>query len=120
AAHQVGVALEDALLAARVLEALRDDPDRDTGRAILAGRPVGDRLAAPETAMGQRLVERLGEHAGQAREHLALGSPRQIGAWPAGGQEELGDASGALFGQSLLVHMRTGLCQWRGGLRQSV
>ena len=33
------------------------DPHRDAGAALVAGRPVGDRLAAAEAAMGQQVVE---------------------------------------------------------------
>src|SRR6185437_6265227 len=43
------------------------------------GRARGDRLAAPEAAMGQEVVEIAGLFADEGREHLALVPARQIG-----------------------------------------
>ena len=70
------------------------DSHRDAGIAAVAGRAIGDHLAATEAGMGQRLVQRLRQRARQAGEDLALHPARQIRAGPAGRQEELGKAGG--------------------------
>src|SRR5262249_33430634 len=64
-------------------------PDRDAGAAVLAGRSIGDRLAAAETAMGQEIIELGGALADEMREHLALLLARQIGARRGRGEIEL-------------------------------
>src|SRR5205814_3995120 len=61
-------------------ELVGDHPDRDAGAALVAGRPVGDRLAAAEAAMGQEVVEVAGAVTHQVRKHLALMPTRQIRA----------------------------------------
>jgi len=60
------------------------------GAALVAGRAVGDRLAAAEAAMGQEVVEVAGLVADQMREHLALMPARQIGAGRGRRQVKLG------------------------------
>ena len=70
-------------------EILGDHPHRDAGAAGLAGRPVGDRLAAPEPAVGEQVVQSGRALADQMREHLALLLARQIGARRRRGQVEL-------------------------------
>ena len=57
-----------------------DHANRDAGATLIAGRPVGDRLAAPESAMGEQVVEIAGLVADEMGEHLALMPARQIGA----------------------------------------
>ena len=83
-------------LRARILRKLREgrnslaiDANRDAGAALVAGRPIGDRLAAPEAAMGEQVVEVAGLVADQMGEHLALVPARQIGAGRGRGQVEL-------------------------------
>jgi hypothetical protein len=73
-------------LRAMILRELRDGPEfvgdhphRDAGAALVASRPVGDRLAAAEAAMGQEVVEVAGLVADQMREHLALVPPGRYG-----------------------------------------
>ena len=65
---------------ARRPELVGDDAHRNAGAALVAGRPVGDRLAAAEAAMGEQVVEVAGLVADQVREHLAFMPARQIGA----------------------------------------
>ncbi len=79
-ADHVCVAGHDLAEIARGAELVGDDADRDAGAALVAGRPIGDRLAAPEAAMGQEVVEIAGLFADQMREHLALMPARQIRA----------------------------------------
>ncbi len=88
-ADHVGVALGDAAHAAGRAEFVGDDAHRDAGAAGLAGRPVGDRLAAAEAAVGEQVVEPRRAVADQVREHLALLLARQIGARRGRGQVEL-------------------------------
>ncbi len=71
-ADDVGVALGDAAHVARRREIRRHHPHRDAGAAGLAGRPVGDRLAAAEAAVGQQIVEFGSALANQMGEYLAL------------------------------------------------
>ena len=71
------------------LEILGDHPHRDAGAAGLAGRPIGDRLAAAEAAMGEQIVEARRAVAHQMREHLPLLLARQIRAGRRRGQIEL-------------------------------
>ena len=66
-ADDVGVALGDAAHVARGREIRRHHAHRHAGAAALAGRPVGDRLAAAEAAMGEQIVERGGALADQVR-----------------------------------------------------
>src|SRR5207237_4172546 len=61
----------------------------DAGAAVLAGRAVGDRLAAAETAVGEEIVELARPLADQMREHLALLVAGQIGARRGRGEVEL-------------------------------
>ncbi|MNC91589.1 hypothetical protein D3C83_78790 [compost metagenome] len=68
----VRVAPLDAQEAARRGEIPHHDPHRNAGAASLAGRPVGDVLAAPEAALGQHIVQRGRPLADKVREHLPL------------------------------------------------
>ena len=88
-ADHVGVAREDAAQAARRAEFVDDHPHRDAGAAGFARRPVGDRLAAAEAAVGQQVVELARLLAHQMGEHLALLAARQIGAGRGRGEIEL-------------------------------
>src|SRR6202165_1143882 len=74
---------------ARGPEIVGDNADRNAGAALVAGRAVGDRLAAPEAAMGEQIVEIARLVADQMREHLALMPARQIGAGRGRRQVEL-------------------------------
>src|SRR5439155_16961308 len=71
-AYDVGVARQDLSQIARWPEFVGDHTNRHAGAALIAGRAIGDRLAAPETAMGQQVVEVAGFVADQMRENLAL------------------------------------------------
>src|SRR6476661_4575090 len=71
-ADEVAVALSDSAHAACRPKVLSDDPDRDAGAAVLAGRPVGDRLAPAEAAVGQEVVELAGPLSDQMREYFAF------------------------------------------------
>ena len=88
-AGDVGVAARDAAHARRRTKILGDDAHRDAGAAALAGRPVGDRLAAPEAALGQDIVELGRALADQVRKHLPLFLAAEIGAGRRRGQVEL-------------------------------
>ena len=79
-ADDVGVARENLAEIARGAEFVGDHPHRDAGAALVAGGSVGNRLAAPETAMGEQVVEVARLVADQMREHLALVPARQIRA----------------------------------------
>ena len=88
-ADDVGVAIEDPPHAARRPELLRDDPHRDAAAATLAGGPVGDRLAAAKSALGEDIVKFAGALADQVRKNLTLLLAGEIGAGGGGGQVEL-------------------------------
>lgn len=79
-AHNVAVARLDFPEVAGGAELVGDHPHRDAGAAIVAGRPIGDRLAAAEAAMGQQVIEVAGFVPDQVGKHLALVPPRQIRA----------------------------------------
>ena len=89
-ADNVGVAGQNLPEIARGPELVGDDAHGNAGAALVAGRPIGDRLAAAEAAMGQEVVEIAGLFADQMREHLALMPARQIGAGRGRRQVELG------------------------------
>src|SRR5262249_60733951 len=80
------------------------------GAAVLAGRPVGDRLAAPEAAMGEQVVELARPLAHQMRKHLALLLAGQVRARRGRGQIELRGVAGMLGHDSLTpaTHRSTG------------
>ncbi|MGY4333619.1 hypothetical protein ACVWWG_008036 [Bradyrhizobium sp. LB7.2] len=86
-ADDVGVTRDHLAEIAGGAELVGDHSDRDAGAALVAGRPVGDRLAATETAMGQEVVEVAGALTHEVRKHLALVPARQIGA--GGGRREV-------------------------------
>ena len=88
-ADDVVVALDDAAHAAGRAEIVGDDAHRHAGAAALAGRPVGDRLAAAEAAVGEDVVELAGALADQVGKYLALLLAAQIGARRRSGQVEL-------------------------------
>ena len=88
-ADDILVALDDAAHAAGRAEILGDDAHRHAGAAALASRPVGDRLAAAEAAVGEDVVELAGALADQVGEYLALLLAAQIGARRRSGQVEL-------------------------------
>ena len=91
-AHLAGdilIALDDAAHAAGRLEIVGDDAHRHAGAAALASRPVGDRLAAAEAAVGEDVVELAGALADEVGEYLALLLAAQIGARRRSGQVEL-------------------------------
>ncbi len=88
-ADEVAVALEDAGEVARRGEGVDDDADRDAGAAALAGRAVGDVLAAAEAALGEDVVEGGGAIADEMGEDLALGAAGQVRAGGGRRQVEL-------------------------------
>ncbi len=88
-AGDVVVALDDAAHAAGRAEIVGDDAHRNAGAAALASRPVGDRLAAAEAAVGEDVVELAGALADQVGEYLALLLAAEIGARRRSGQVEL-------------------------------
>src|SRR6185437_63432 len=61
----------------------------NAGAALVASRPIGDRLAAAEAAMGEEIVEIAGLVANQMSEHLPLMPARQIRAGRGRRQVEL-------------------------------
>jgi len=97
------------------------------GRAAVASRAIGDHLAAPETRMGQRVVQWRGMGTHQAGEHFALDLARQIWTRPARRQKKLWQPRKVMLGQSprlsrpALVgttqstrpRIMTGIYQWR-------
>src|SRR4051794_35180445 len=68
----VGVACENLAEISRGTEFVGDHPHRDAGAALVAGGAIGDRLAAPETALGGEGGGGAGLLAHQMREHPAL------------------------------------------------
>ena len=91
---EVGVALQHLALGRVGLEFAGDDADRDAGRAIEAGRAVGDVLAAAEADPAERVVELAGMRAGELGEHLPLGLARDVRARRGRGHEETREAEG--------------------------
>src|SRR5438477_11251271 len=87
--HNMRVTARDAPLATGRHELVCENAYGHTGRAPLAGGPIGDHLAAAEPGMGEGLVELLGQRACEAREDFAFDSSRQIGTGAARGQEKL-------------------------------
>src|SRR5258708_14158890 len=81
---------------ARGPKLIGNDPNRNAGTALVAGRPVGDRLAAAEAAMGEQVVEIARLLADQMREHLALMPAWQIGAGRGRRQVQLRGVTGML------------------------
>jgi hypothetical protein len=71
-ADEVGIARADAPHAARRDKFLGDHPHRDAAAAAFAGRPIGDRLAAAEAALGQDVVEFARPLADQMGKNLPL------------------------------------------------
>src|SRR5688572_13819838 len=68
----VVVELEYAPIARRQVEFARHDPDALARRAAVAGGPIDEVLAAPETVVAEQVMERSGAPAGQMREKLTL------------------------------------------------
>jgi hypothetical protein len=98
-ARQVGVAVQGLALRAGEVELGHRQPHRDTGVAALAGRAIGDVLAAAEARVGQFVVDVGAVREGQVGEHLPLGHARQIGAGRDRGHEEA-----KLTGRDMLGH----------------
>ena len=71
------------------LERVDQDTDRDAGPAALAGRPVGDVLAAAEAALAEDIEQRRRPLADEMGEHLPLRLARQIRAGRRRGEKEL-------------------------------
>ena len=65
------------------------DADRNTSPAIFASRPVSDGLRAPESRLGELIVQSHRPAADQMGENLALVSVRQIGTWRRCGEVKL-------------------------------
>ncbi len=88
-ADHVGIAFGNAAHASGRAKLIGDDTDRNASPARFAGRPIGDRLTAPEAAVGEEVVQARRAIADQMGEHLALLLARQIGAGRRRGQVEL-------------------------------
>jgi hypothetical protein len=56
--REVGVHVDQAPLGAARPETRHLDPHRNAGATALAGWPIGEDMAAPETGLGQQRVER--------------------------------------------------------------
>ena len=95
-ADDIVVALDDAAHAARGAEFLGDHAHRDAAAATLAGRPVGNRLAAAKSALGEDVVELARPLADQVGKNLPLLLASEIGAWRRSGQVELRRIAGML------------------------
>src|SRR5208282_5305003 len=65
---------------ARGAEFLGDHAHRDAAAATLAGRPVGDRLAAAKSALSEDVVELTGALADQVGKNLPLLLAGEVGA----------------------------------------
>ena len=105
-AGDVGIARQNLAQIARGAEFVGDHADGNAGAALIAGGAVGDRLAAPETAMGQQVVEVAGLVADQMREHFALMPARQIRARRGRRQIELRSVARVL-GHGMSVGLRS-------------
>ena len=90
-ANKVGVARKHATKPAGGAKFIGDDPDGHAGVAKVTGRPVRNRLAAPEPAMGEEVVEFSRAVANQMGKNLALLQAREIGA--GGRRREVGIAA---------------------------
>ena len=69
---QIRIALFDTAHRRRWLEFVNKHPHRNAGAATLAGRPVGDVLAAPKTAFAQDIVQLGRQFTNQMGKHLAF------------------------------------------------
>ena len=87
--RNIGIAAQDAAHALGGAEILGNDTNRDAGAAAFAGRPVGDRLASPEAALGEDIVELARPLANEVRKDLPLLLAGEIGARRRGGEIEL-------------------------------
>ena len=88
-ADKVGVGSDRAALALRRTEMVHQHAHRHAGAAALAGRPVGDRLRAAESGLGQEVVEGGGPFADQMGENLPLLLAGQVGARRRSGEIKL-------------------------------
>ena len=79
-ALQVGIAVQGLAVRAPGHMVRHRDPHRDTGRAGLAGRPVGNVLRAPEAPLGQAVIHRRPVGHGQVGKDLPLQPLGQVGA----------------------------------------
>src|SRR5262249_61247467 len=79
-ADYVGVAPRNPAHAGSRTKVLGDDAHGNTGSATFAGRPVGDRLAAAEPALGQGIVEVAWALAAEGRKGLPFLLPGEIRA----------------------------------------
>ncbi len=86
---EVRVVVEHAPHAAARAEILDDDPHRYASTAGLASRPVGDRLAAAETAVREQIIELGSALPDQMGEDLALLLAGQVRARRGRGEVEL-------------------------------
>ena len=85
----IGVAVGNAPHAARGPKLSGDHPDRDAAAAAFARRPVGDRLAAAEAALGEDIVEFSRALADEMGEHLTLLPAGEVRAWRRRSEVEL-------------------------------
>ena len=71
-ADQVAIGLDDPPHVAGRVELVDEHAHRDAGAAEVAGRPIGDGLRAPKTALGQDLVQFTAAPPDDVREDLPL------------------------------------------------
>ena len=88
-ADQVGVRADGAALAGRGTKIIDQHAHRHAGAAAFAGRPVGDRLRATESGLGQEVVESGRAFADQMGEDLTLLLAGQVGTCRRSGEIEL-------------------------------
>ena len=86
----IHVAAGDPAHAARRLKLLGKHAHRYAAAAALARRPVSDRLAAAEAALGKYVVEFAGTLADEVGKDLPFFLPAKIWAWRRRGKIELG------------------------------
>ena len=108
-ALDIGVAVGDAPHAVRGAEFPCDHAHRDAAAAPLAGRPVGDRLAAAEAALGEDIVEFGSALADEVREDLPLLLAGKVRTRRGGRQVELRRVARVLgHGANRLLPARSG------------
>ena len=88
-AGDIGIALANTSQTAGRAKFVDQDTNRNAGAAVFAGRAVGDRLAAAEAALRQKIVEVSGALADQMGKDLAFLAAGEIGAGGWRGQIEL-------------------------------
>ena len=89
-AHKIGVDTIHTAHSAADNKFFRDDTNRNTRRAAVARRTIGDHLAAAKTGMGECVVQWRSVRSDETREHFTLHLAGQIRAGTAWSKKELG------------------------------